>query len=60
MVVVAPASQASRAIGGDDVVGLVALLLDAGDVEGAHGVADEPELRAQLLRRLRPCALYAS
>ena len=35
-------------IGGDDVVGLVALLLDAGDVERLHRVADQWELRDEV------------
>ena len=44
-------------IGGDDVVGLVAVLLDTGDVEGLHGVADQLELRPQLLGRRGPVGL---
>ncbi len=44
-------------IGRDEVVGLVAFLLDAGQVEGAGGVADEPELRDQILRRRCPVGL---
>ena len=39
-------------IGRDQVVGLVALKLDAGQVEGAGRLAHQGELRAQLLRRL--------
>ena len=38
-------------IGRDDVVRLIALNLDAGQTEGARGVADQAELRAQILRR---------
>jgi hypothetical protein len=37
---------------GDDVVGLVALQLQAGDVEGARGLARQRDLRAQVLRHL--------
>ena len=44
-------------IGRDDVVGLEALLLDAGHVEGAHRVADQRELRHKLGRRLGPVRL---
>ena len=46
-------------IGGDDVVGLVALLLDAGDVEGAHRVAHQRELGDEVVRAARagwPCS----
>ena len=46
-------------IGGDDVVGLVAFLLDAGDVEGAHGVAHQRELRNEIARRLGSISLVA-
>ena len=44
-------------IGGDEVVRLVVLLLDAGDVEGAGGLADQAELRAEIGRRIRPLGL---
>ena len=44
-------------IGRDDVVGLEALLLDASHVEGAHGVADQRELRHKLRRRIGPVRL---
>ena len=44
-------------IGGDDVVGLEALDLDARDVEGAGGLADKRELRDQVLGRRRPVGL---
>jgi hypothetical protein len=37
----APAFAAWRGVGGDDVVGLIALQLDAGEVEGAGRVADQ-------------------
>ena len=46
-------------VGGDDVVGLVAFLLDAGDVEGAHGVAHERKLGQEIVRRLGPVGLVA-
>ena len=39
-------------VGGDEVVGFKTVLLDAGQVEGAHRLADQPELRLQVLRRL--------
>ena len=45
MVAVAPASQASRHIGRDQIVGLKAVLLQAGQIEGVHRFADQPELR---------------
>ena len=57
MVTSPPAATTSLGIGGDEVVGLEAVLLDAGDVEGLHGVADQRELRDQLLRRRRPVRL---
>ena len=41
----------------DEVVGLVALLLDAGDVEGLHRVADERELGDELVGRRRTVRL---
>ena len=44
-------------VGGNEVVGLKAELLDAGDVERLHRVADEWELRDELLRRWRPVGL---
>ena len=44
-------------IGRDDVVGLIAFLLDASHIEGAHGVADQRELRHKLRRRIGPVRL---
>ena len=44
-------------IGGDQVIGLVIRLLHTGDVEGAGGLADQAELRAEIGRRLRPLRL---
>ena len=44
-------------IGGDEVVGLVVLLLDAGDVEGTGGLADQAELRAEIGGRVWPLGL---
>ena len=44
-------------IGGDQIIRLVIRLLDAGDVEGTGGLADQPELRAQICRGLRPLRL---
>ena len=46
-------------VGRDDVVGLEAVLLDAGQVEGARRVADQPELRHEVVGRRRavlPCS----
>ncbi len=43
--------------GSDDVVGLVMLKLDTGDVEGAGGVAGQRELRHQLFRQGRAIGL---
>ena len=54
----APVAGLAR-IGGDQVVGLEILHLDAGQVPGAHGVADEPELRAQVVGRLGAVRLVA-
>ena len=59
MVAVAPASQAMPRIGRDQVVGLEAGLLQAGNVEGAHRLADERELRDQIVGRVAagaPCS----
>ena len=47
----------SVGVGRDQVVGLEALKLDRRQVEGAGGLADEGELRNQLLRRLAPVRL---
>ncbi len=44
-------------VGGDQVVGLIALQLDAGQVEGADGLADQVELRDQFFRRRRAVRL---
>ena len=44
-------------IGGDEVVGLVAVLLDRREAEGAHGRAHQRELRHEILRRLGPVRL---
>jgi hypothetical protein len=44
-------------IGGDDVVGLEAFHLDAGQVEGARRMADQAELRDQVFRRGRTVGL---
>ena len=41
----------------NQVIRLVVRLLDAGDVEGAGGLADQPELRAEICRSLRPVGL---
>ena len=42
---------------GDQVVGLEAPLFEAGQVEGVHRVADQWELRPQIVRRIRPMRL---
>ena len=44
-------------IGRDQIVGLEAALLEAGQVEGAHRFADQRELRDQIVRRRRPVRL---
>ena len=44
-------------IGGDQVVGLKAFLLDARQVEGLGRLADQPELRDQVFRRRRAVCL---
>ncbi len=54
---VAAARDGLARIGGDQIVGLVAVLLGAHDVEGAHCVADQRELRHEFLRRRRPVRL---
>ena len=41
-------------VGGDEIVGLEAFHLQAADIEGARGVADDAELRHQFFRRLGP------
>ncbi len=51
--------QRLHGVGGDQIVGLVALLFDAGDVEGAHGVAHERELGDEVAGRLGPVRLVA-
>ena len=48
----APGVAGSTGHGRDDVVGLIALRLDAGDVEGAGRVTGQRKLRAQILGRL--------
>src|SRR5258706_11522013 len=54
---VAPGDSSLASIGRNDVIGLKALLLDAGDVEGAYGIANERELRDEFRRRFRPVRL---
>jgi hypothetical protein len=44
-------------IGGDEVVGLVAVLLDGMQAEGANGGAHQRELRHEVFRRRRPVRL---
>ncbi len=44
-------------IGGDQIVGLEAHLFQAGQVEGAHRLADQRELRDQIVRGRRPVRL---
>ena len=57
MVQRAPASRAMPGIGGDQVVGLIARHLDAGDAEGAGGIAHQGKLRDQVFRRRRAVRL---
>ena len=44
-------------VSGDQVVGLEAALLQAGQIEGANRLADQRELRNQIVRRRRPVRL---
>jgi hypothetical protein len=44
-------------VGGDEVVGLIGVLLDAGDPEGGDGLADEAELGDEVGRRGRALGL---
>ena len=44
-------------IGGDQIIGLVALLLDAGDVERFDRIANKRKLRNEFLRRWRAVRL---
>ena len=57
MVTLASTSQACARIGGDQVVGLEAELFEARNVEGAHRLADQRELRDQVVRRVGPVRL---
>ena len=57
MVVVAPRSPAMPRIGRDQIVGLEADLFQAGQVERAHRLADQRELRDQVVGRRRPVRL---
>ena len=41
-------------IGRDQIVGLVTLLLEAGQIEGLHRMPDQGKLRAQIVGRIRP------
>ena len=52
-----PLGQGRLGIAGDDVVSLQPHFLEAGDGEGAGGVADQRELRHQFGRRRRPVRL---
>jgi hypothetical protein len=57
MIVTRPPARAPGGQRGDDVVGLVALQLEAGDVEGPRGLARQRDLRAQILGHLVPVGL---
>ena len=57
MVTRPPARDRLHGVGGDDVVGLEAAMLDAGQVEGAGGVADQAELRDEVVGRRRAVLL---
>ena len=57
MVAVAPRLARLAHVGRDQVVGLEAALLEAGQVEGAHRLADQRELRNEVVRRVGRCAL---
>src|SRR5690606_19030545 len=54
---VPPAPRRLPGIGGDQVVGLEVVLLDARQAERARRVADQRELRNEVLRRRRPVGL---
>ena len=49
---VRPGVACLASVGGDDVVGLVARLVDRDEREGAHGLPHQRELRLQVVRRL--------
>ena len=57
MVAVGAALAGLAGIGRDQVVGLEAALLEAGQIEGAHRLADQRKLRDQIVRRRRPVRL---
>ena len=57
MVTEAPRLARLHRIGRDEVVRLPALLLDAGEVEGARRLADQPELRDEVGGRVGPVRL---
>ena len=57
MVEVAPASLACAHIGRDQVVGLKAVLFEARQIESVHRLADELELRPQVVGRIGPVRL---
>jgi hypothetical protein len=53
----APRARAWRRVGRDQVVGLVAVLLDRRQAEGAHGVAHQRKLRHEIFGRIGPMRL---
>ena len=57
MVHAAPGLARQPRIGGDQIVGLIARHLDAGDAEGAGGIAHQGKLRNQVFRRRRAVGL---
>ena len=57
MVAVAPASRRLAHIGRDQVVGLEAVLFQARQVERLHRLADELELRLEVVGRIGPVRL---
>ena len=52
----APRSRRLARIGRDEIVGLVAILLDRRQAEGAHRVAHQRELRHEVFGRIGPVA----
>ncbi len=59
MVTSAPACERLAGIGRDQIVGLVTLHLDAGDVERLHRVADQRKLRDEVLGQVWAVRLVA-
>src|SRR6185437_15287612 len=54
---IAATSEHRFRVGGDEIVRLEAILLEAGNIECLHRIADEGELRNKLFRQRRPVGL---